>query len=179
MENRPGAGSNIAVETAARSALDGATWLLGNNGILATNQALHAKLPFDALRDFATAASLIPHLRAGRLRALGVTSAQRSPSASELPAVAESGADGFEAFSWQGLVVPAATSAAVIAKFNSDFNAALATPDLKERIVAQGVEARSGKPEEFAALLRAEISKCSKVVRDWCKNGVISTVKQS
>ena len=63
-------------------------------------------------------------------------------------------------------MVPAATPAAVVAKINIEMNAALATSELKERLATQGVEARGGKPEEFAAFLRSEIPKWSKVVRD-------------
>ena len=115
---------------------------------------------------FATASSVIPHTRSGRLRAIAVTSAQRSPSVAELPTVAESGLVGFEALTWHGIVVPAATPQPVIARINSEFNGALTTAELKERLANQGVEARGGKPEEFAAFLRTEIPKWSKVVRD-------------
>ena len=115
---------------------------------------------------FATAASVIPHTRTARLRALAVTSAQRSPSVPELPTVAESGIAGFEALTWHGIVVPAATPLSAIAKINSELNAALASSELKQRLATQGVEARGGKLEEFAAFLRAEIPKWSKVVRD-------------
>jgi tripartite-type tricarboxylate transporter receptor subunit TctC len=115
---------------------------------------------------FATAASVIPHARSGRLRALAVTSVQRSPSVPELPTVAEAGIAGFEALTWHGIVVPSATPAPIVARINTEINAALATAELKERLAAQGVEARGGKPEEFAAFLRTEIPKWSKVVRD-------------
>ena len=118
---------------------------------------------------FATAASVMPHTRSARLRAIAVTSAQRSPTVPELPTVAESGLAtlaGFEALTWHGIVVPAATPAPVITKINADINAVLATPETKERLATQGVEARGSTPEQFSAFLRAEIPKWSKVVRD-------------
>jgi tripartite-type tricarboxylate transporter receptor subunit TctC len=254
IDNRPGAGGNIAAEIAARSAPDGHTWFLGNNAILATNQALYERLPFDSVRDFATvvlvgtqpsvlvvhpslpaksvrdvvalakarpgqlnyastgtgtaghlvgelfksltkvsfvhipykgggpavidlvsgqvhfmfatAASVMQHVRSGRLRALAVTSAKRSPSLPDLPTVAEAGVPGFEAINWHGIVVPAATPAPVIAKINAELTAVLGMSETRERLGAQGVEPKGGTPAEFATYLRSEIPKWTKVVRD-------------
>jgi tripartite-type tricarboxylate transporter receptor subunit TctC len=254
IDNRPGAGGNIAGEIAARSAPDGHTWFLGNNAILATNQALYSRMPFDSLKDFATvvlvgtqpsvlvvhpslpvrsvrdlialakarpgqlnyastgtgtaghlvgelfkglaqvnyvhipykgggpavidlvsgqvqfmfatAASVMQHVRSGRLRALAVTSGERSPSLPELPTIAETGVPGFEAITWHGVVVPAGTPAAVVGRVNTEFNAVLSAPDTRERLAAQGVEAKGGTAAEFATFLRSEIPKWSKVVRD-------------
>jgi len=254
LDNRGGAGGNIAAEIAARSAPDGYTWFLGNNGILATNQALYEKLPFDPIKDFATvvlvgtqpsvlvvhpsvpansvrelialakaqpgklnyassgtgtaghltgelfkaitqtnfthipyrgggpavidlvagqvqfmfatAASVIPHVKSNRLRALAVTSLKRSPSLPELPTVDESGVPKFEAVTWHGVVVPAATPRALVMKINAEINQALALQDTKDKLLVQGIEAQGGTPQAFAAFLKSEIPKWTKVVRD-------------
>ena len=106
-----------------------------------------------------------PNTRAGRLRALAVSSATRSQAAPELPTVAESGVRGFESGSWWGIAAPAQTPRPIIAKLNAEVNRILALPELRSRLGAEGAELLGGTPEACAAYVRAEIDKWAKVVR--------------
>jgi len=88
-------------------------------------------------------------IKAGRLRAIAVTSAKRAPELPEVPTIAESGFKGFEASTWYGLLAPAGTPAAVVAKLNSEVNRALAAPEVRQRLAAEGGEALGGSPEQI------------------------------
>ena len=107
----------------------------------------------------------IPHVRAGRLRALGVTSAMRAASAPDIPTVAEGGLPGYEAVQWYGLLAPAGTSREIIAKLHAETVAVLRAPESAKRLAGDGAEVIAGSPEEFAALIRTETVKWAKVVK--------------
>ena len=110
--------------------------------------------------------SAMPHIKAGKLRALAVTSAKRSPSLSDVPTVAEAGVPGYEASSWFGLVAPADTPKSIIDKTQQAVAEALKQPEVREKLSAQGAEPVGNTPEEFARFIEAETEKWGKVVRD-------------
>jgi len=252
MDNRAGAGGIIGAEIVARGTPDGYTLMFAHSGPLAIEAAMHSKLPYHPLRDFAPVSlvaaspyalivspaspaksvkdlvalaksrsgkfhfasggvgtgihmagellnlaagirmihvpykgaapsmtalmsgevdtmfngvsSVLPHVKAGRLRALAVSSAQRSPLFPELPAVAESGLK-YETAGWYGLVAPARTPKAVTARLQSQLHNALNRPEMKERLASQGIEGIASTPEQLTQHLRAELEKWTAVVK--------------
>jgi tripartite-type tricarboxylate transporter receptor subunit TctC len=254
IDNRGGAGGNIATEIVARAPSDGYTLLLGLNTSLVVNPALYGKLPFDVIRDlqpiamlagqdhvvvvhaasvpvssikdlvalakskpgslnysssgigstphmgaelfksrsgvnlthvpykgggpaaaavlggeahvmFGTVASLLPHAKSGRLRALATTSAKRSPLTPDLPTIAESGFPGFEMTAWFGLLSPAKSPADIVKLLHAETIKALALPDVQEALSRQGFESTPGSPGELAARIREETQTWAKVVK--------------
>jgi len=114
---------------------------------------------------FAVPATATPHLRSGKLRALGVSSLRRSPLAPELPTVAESGVPGFEGATWYGVVAPAQTPAPIVAQLHHDIVRVLRLPEVRDRLAAQGVEVVGSTPAEFGQFIRSEIPKWAKAAR--------------
>ena len=110
--------------------------------------------------------SSLPLVREGKLRALGVTSAQRSPAAPEIPTLAEQGLAGFEAVSWFALFAPAGTPRPIVDKLQAEVKKILQTPDIARRLADAGLDAVGSTPDELAAYQRAEILKWAKVVKD-------------
>jgi tripartite-type tricarboxylate transporter receptor subunit TctC len=252
VENRAGAGANIAAEAAAKSAPDGYTTLLGSPG-LAVSPALYSRLGYDALRDLAGVGqvSATPHIvvvnqslpvktlqelialararpgqlnfssagaggsdhlgtelfssmaglkmvhvpykggpqaitdviagevamyfaampvglplyKAGKVKALAVSSAQRLAFLPELPTVAQSGLPGFEHTLWSALLVPAGTPREIVMRLNADIARAANTPELRERLNTLGAEVVVTSPEQFSAFLKSETEKYGRVVR--------------
>lgn len=114
--------------------------------------------------SFAAIATVITHIKSGRLRALGVTSLKRSPHAPDLPAVSET-LPGFEVLVWQGIAAPAATPQPVVMKLNAEILRTLRTPEMHQRLGAQGLDAAGGTPEVFGAFIKSETVKWGKVLR--------------
>jgi tripartite-type tricarboxylate transporter receptor subunit TctC len=114
---------------------------------------------------FATMPSAIGHIKAGKLRALAVTTPKRSPTTPELPTVIEAGLPGYEAVTWYVLFVPAGTPKAVVTRLYSETTKLLPAPEVKQRLDATGFEAIGSTPEEAAAFVRSERDKWTKVVR--------------
>ena len=110
--------------------------------------------------------SALPQIKAGRLRALAVTSAQRAPALPDVPTVAEAGLPGFEASSWFGLLAPAGTPKDVIAKLNTEVAKWLASPEAREKLTAQGANAFGMSPEDFVRHIAVETTKWQKVVKE-------------
>jgi tripartite-type tricarboxylate transporter receptor subunit TctC len=253
IENRPGAGGNIAAEFVARAAANGYTLLMGNNSILATNESLYKKLTYSPQKDFmpitligtqanilvvnptvpahslkelialckaqpgklnfassghgaaahlagelfktearvdivhvpykgaapalqdligghsqlmfATAASVVGHIKGGKVRALAVTTLKRTQVLPDIPTMDEAGLKGFDASTWHGLVAPAGTPPEVIAKLHDAAIKALKDPGVQESLGRLGVDIVGGTPKEFEAYIQAEIPKWKAIVK--------------
>lgn len=114
---------------------------------------------------FTGAPAVLPLVKSGRLRALAVSSPQRIAPLPEVPTVAESGYPGFEADQWYGIVAPAGTPAAVVARLNAEINKALALPDVQQQLAVEGAVPTPGTPQAFAALIAREIPRWAEVVK--------------
>jgi tripartite-type tricarboxylate transporter receptor subunit TctC len=253
IENRPGAGGNIAGESVAHAAADGYTLLMGNNSILATNESLYKHLNYSPEKDFipitligtqanilvvnpevpvhslkelialcktqpgkinfassgygaaahlagelfksdakvdvvhvpykgaalalqdviaghdqmmfATAASVVGHIRAGKVRALAVTTLKRTAILPDLPTMDEAGLKGFEASTWHGLVAPAGTPPQVIATLHDAAVKALHDASVQASLGKLGVDIVGDTPEQFSAYIKAEIPKWAAIVK--------------
>ncbi len=115
--------------------------------------------------SFGTALSMVPHVRTGRLRALATTGAARSPALPELPTVAEAGVPGYEASLWYGFVGPAKLPPEIAQRLNAEIVAAINSPDVRERLSNQGVDARASSAEEFGKLMVTDLERWAAVVR--------------
>ena len=253
IEARPGAGGVVGTEAAARSAPDGYTLFMGNNSTHGSNPALYAKLPYDAVNDFApiafvasvpyvlvvdpslpvstvqqlialakskpgqlnyasagngsthhfcaellksmagidmvhvpykgsgpAIAGLLGHevslmfanvadigsqIKNGKVRPLAVTVPRRSSSLPDVPTMAEAGLPDFEIQSWFGLLAPAGTPAPIIGRLNAEIAKALGRADVKATLAAQGLEVAPGSPEQFAAYIKSEIARFTKIAK--------------
>jgi tripartite-type tricarboxylate transporter receptor subunit TctC len=128
----------------------------------AINDLLAGQIPL----MFANLSAVMGQIKAGTLRALAVTGAKRSPSAPDIPTVAETALPGFESETWFGIVAPAATPRDIVAKLNAAARQAVNRADTRQRYTDLGMTIRSDTPEEFDAYIKAEIVKWSKVIKD-------------
>ena len=131
-----------------------------------SGSALNSLAAGEVQLSFPSAGSVMPYLRAGRVRALAVTSAQPSALAPELPTVAAAGLPGYEATAYNGLLAPAKTPLAIIAKLNQEAVQLMRRAEVKERIVSGGGEVVAGTPEDFAATMQLEMAKWGRLIRE-------------
>jgi tripartite-type tricarboxylate transporter receptor subunit TctC len=108
----------------------------------------------------------LPHVKSGKLRALGVSGAKRSVSAPELPTIAESGLPGFEVIGWNGVHVPRGTPKAIVERINAEILRTLKEPDVQERMTIAGLDAAGNTPEAFAAFVKTDLVRWAKVIRE-------------
>lgn len=254
VDNRPGAGGNLGVDAAAKSAPDGYTLVMGQTSNLAINPSLYAKLPYDPIKDLAPVAlvssspivmaapansrfktfadvvaaskgkpdaltlgysgngtvahlagelaenaagiqlrhipykgaaqamtdllggqidlymssvpTLLGQVRNGKLKILAITSAKRSSQLPDVPTLAEQGYKGFEAVTWFGILAPAGTPAPIVAQLNKAINQALQQADVIDKLKSEGGDVLGGTSEQFSALLRTEVPRWAKIVKD-------------
>ena len=108
----------------------------------------------------------VPHIKAGRMRIIAVTGTAREPTMPDVPTVAESGVPGYEFGIWFAMFAPAATPKAIVTRLNQEIVKALATPEMKDQLYKVGVNAASSTPEELGKLLKADVQKWAKIIKD-------------
>jgi tripartite-type tricarboxylate transporter receptor subunit TctC len=115
---------------------------------------------------FAGMSGALPHVKTGRIRALAVGSAKRSSAMPDLPTVSEAGVPGFDYAAWAGFLAPAGTPPAIIEKLNADLTKVLGLPEVREKLTALGFEISPGRPAELGEMIRREMAKVAKVVKE-------------
>ena len=160
----PGNGStpHMAIELFARAAGIDLQHVPYRGGSPAITDVIGGQLPLVAVN----ALEVLPHVKSGKLKVLGVLSPNRSAIFPDVPTIAESGYPGFEASVWYGLVAPAATPKPIVAKLHEEVQKALQTKEVRERMSAVGGEVVPGSAEMFASLIRSERQRYAKLVRD-------------
>jgi len=117
------------------------------------------------MTSFSTMPPIIPHVRAGRVRAIAVTTAKRAPVLPDVPTIAESGVPGYAMSTWYGAVVPTKTPREIVVKLNQEILKALADPEVKERLALLGADIVASSPEQTAAIFKADLAKYTKVAQ--------------
>lgn len=131
-----------------------------------SGSALNSLAGGEVQLSFPSAGSVMPHWRAGRVRALAVTSAKPTPLAPDLPTVAAAGLPGYEATAYNGLLAPAKTPPAILARLNQEALQVMRRADVAERVFNGGADIVAGTPEDFAATIRSEMAKWGKLIRE-------------
>jgi tripartite-type tricarboxylate transporter receptor subunit TctC len=115
---------------------------------------------------FDTVTAIRPHVKSGALRGIAVTTLKRSSAFPELPTIDESGLAGYDASTWGGILAPARTPKDVVNKLNGSINAALKLDDVRARLMGAGIEVQGGTPDQFGSVIKAEIDKWGRVVKE-------------
>lgn len=129
-------------------------------------QAQQAVITGEVAAFFDTPVTALPQVRAGTVRALGISTAKRIAVAPDIPTIAEAGVAGYEVVGWNGILAPANTPRLIIDKLNKAILAALKTPEMEKLLTEQGIEPAGNSPEEFARLMHADIEKWKRVTRE-------------
>jgi tripartite-type tricarboxylate transporter receptor subunit TctC len=131
-----------------------------------TSPALIDLLANQVQMMFSTMPTMVPHVKSGKLRALGVSSTTRAEAVPDVPTVAEAGVPGFDVLNWQGIVVPKKTPDAIVQKLSRALLTTLKSPEMIKVLATQGLDAAGGTPEQFGALIKSEIEKYAKVAKE-------------
>jgi tripartite-type tricarboxylate transporter receptor subunit TctC len=115
---------------------------------------------------FAVAQGGLPHVQAGKARALAITGAKRSPALPDIPTIGEAGFSGADFISWNGVHVRAGTPPAIVEKLNRELNRVIKLPEIQERMIGLGLEPAGGSTEQFASFVREDTARWAKVIKD-------------
>ncbi len=130
-----------------------------------SGQSVISSLAGEIAANFPSVPTAIPYIKAGKLRALGVTTAKRSQALPDVPSIAEAGVPGYEATQWFGLLAPAGTPRPIIDRLNQEMVKLLKSPEVRDRLIADGTDPAPTTPEEFGAYIKSETEKWTKVIK--------------
>jgi tripartite-type tricarboxylate transporter receptor subunit TctC len=130
-----------------------------------SGQSVISSLAGEIAANFPSVPTAIPYIKAGKLRGLGVTTAKRSQALPEVPSIAEAGVPGYEATQWFGVLAPAGTPRPIIDRLNQEIVKLLKSPDVRDRLIADGTDPAPTTPEEFAAYIKSETEKWTRVIK--------------
>ena len=130
-----------------------------------SGQSVISSLAGEIVANFPSVPTAMPYLKANRLRGLGVTTAKRTQALPDVPSIAEAGVPGYEATQWFGVLAPAGTPRPIIDRLNAEMIKMLKSPDVRERFISDGTDPAPTTPEEFAAYIKSETEKWTKVIK--------------